>query len=206
MNISVTLIIIAITVLVSYNAFNNRQLLSRMMFIPYAVNHNKQYERFLGHILIHGDWTHLLFNMFVLYGFGESLERIFAVELGVNIPSIHFLILYLGGALFATVIPFSRHKDNPHYMALGASGAVSAILFAFICIKPSAGLTFIFFPFFPIPAYVVGVLYLAYEYYMDKKGGTGIAHDAHLGGAIFGIGFMLVFHFEEVKEAILNLF
>jgi membrane associated rhomboid family serine protease len=204
--ISITLIIIAITVLVSINAFNNRDLLFRMMFTPYSVHHNKQYERFLGHIFIHADWTHLLFNMFVLYSFGASLEQIFTEELNVGVPVLHFLMLYLGGALFATIIPFNRHKDNPHYMALGASGAVSAILFAFICIKPSAGLTFLFFPFFDIPAYIVGVLYLAYEYYMDKKGGTGIAHDAHLGGALFGIGFMLLFHFEEVKEAILNLF
>lgn len=148
---------------------------------------------------------HLLFNMFVLFNFGSVLEDKFT-ELGVGIPALHYLLLYFGAALFSTIIPFARHKENPNYMSLGASGCVSAVLFAYICILPDTPLTFVFFPFFSIPAWAIGIGYLVYEYYMDKRGGTNIAHDAHIGGAIFGIAFMLLFHFNDVKAAVLALF
>lgn len=175
------------------------------MFIPYSINHNNEYQRVLTHIFIHGDWMHFLFNMFVLFNFGSVLEAKFA-DLGVAIPFLHYLLLYLGAALFSTIIPFARHKENPNYMSLGASGCVSAVLFAYICIMPATPLTFVFFPFFSIPAWAIGLGYLAYEYYMDKRGGSHIAHDAHIGGAVFGIAFMLIFHFNEVKSAIFALF
>jgi len=200
-----TYIIIAITSIISYMAFNNYNMKLRMMFIPYTVHHNKEYQRIITHTFIHADWMHLLFNMFVLLNFGVDLEKQF-VLMEVAQPELHFVLLYFGAALFSTIIPFGRHKNNPNYMALGASGCVSGVLFAYICILPSTPLTFIFFPFFSIPAYIIGLLYLAYEYYMDKKGGSGIAHDAHIGGAIFGIAFMCLFHFNEVKLAISALF
>jgi len=201
----VTLIIIAATGIISYMAFNDYNLKLRFMFIPYTINHNKEYQRILTHTVIHGDWMHLLFNMFVLYNFGSILEAKF-IEMQVLLPELHYLLLYFGAALFSIIIPYVRHKDNPDYMSLGASGCVSAVLFAYICILPATPLTFVFFPFFSIPAWAIGLGYLAYEYYMDKKGGSGVAHDAHIGGAIFGIAFMLVFHFNDVKDAALSLF
>jgi membrane associated rhomboid family serine protease len=201
----VTIIIIAITGIISYMAFNDYNLKLKYMFIPYSIQHNNEYQRVFTHIFIHGDWMHLLFNMFVLFNFGSVLETKF-VELGVALPFLHYLLLYIGAALFATIIPFARHKENPNYMSLGASGCVSAVLFAYICIMPATPLTFIFFPFFSIPAWAIGIAYLAYEYYMDKRGGSHIAHDAHIGGAVFGIAFMLLFHFNDVKSAIFALF
>jgi len=201
----VTLIIIAVTGIISYMAFNDYNLKLKYMFIPYSIQHNNEYQRVLTHIFIHGDWMHLLFNMFVLFNFGSVLEAKF-MDLGVAMPFLHYLLLYIGAALFATIIPFARHKENPNYMSLGASGCVSAVLFAYICIMPATPLTFIFFPFFSIPAWAIGIAYLAYEYYMDKRGGSHIAHDAHIGGAVFGIAFMLLFHFNDVKSAILALF
>jgi membrane associated rhomboid family serine protease len=201
----ITLIIIITTGIISYMAFNDYNLKLRLMFIPYNVSHNKEYQRILTHTVIHADWTHLIFNMFVLYSFGSGLEMKFST-MPIALPELHFLLLYFGAALFSTIIPFARHKDNPNYMSLGASGCVSAVLFAYICLMPDAPLTFVFFPFFSIPAWGIGLGYLAYEYYMDKRGGSNVAHDAHLGGAVFGIAFMLVFHFNHVKSAILALF
>ena len=201
----ITYIIIAITGLLSFMAFSNKEMMMRMMYIPYVVHERNEFQRAITHVFIHADWMHLIFNMFVLYNFGPALESVF-VRLGVAYPQVHFALLYFGAGLFATLLPYARHKNNPRYMALGASGSVSGMLFAFICILPNTPLTFVFFPFFDIPAYLVGILYLAYEYYMDKRGGSGIAHDAHIGGALFGIAFMFIFHFQAVVNAISSIF
>jgi membrane associated rhomboid family serine protease len=201
----VTIVLIAATGILSYMAFKDYNLKLKYMFIPYSIHHNNEYHRVLSHSFLHGDWMHLLFNMFVLFNFGSPLEREFT-ELGVGVPALHFLLLYFGAAFFSTIIPFARHKENPNYMSLGASGCVSAVLFAYICILPDTPLQFIFFPFFSIPAWAIGIAYLAYEYYMDKRGGSHIAHDAHIGGAMYGIAFMLLFHFKDVKDAIFALF
>ena len=201
----VTYIIIAITVLISYRAFMDKQLMMRFMYIPYVVHERNEFERAITHVFIHADWMHLLFNMFVLFNFGVYLEDAF-IEMGVAFPMLHYVLLYFGAGLFATLLPYSRHKNNPNYMALGASGSVAGVLFAFICIMPNTPLVFVFLPFFKIPAYVVGIGYLLYEYYMDKRGGTGIAHDAHIGGALFGVAFMLIFHWNTVIKAISSIF
>ena len=124
----ITIIIIAATCLFSYLAFNNKDLMMRMMFIPYVVHERNEFQRALTHVFIHADWMHLIFNMFVLYNFGPFLERKF-VLMKVAHPQVHFALLYFGAGLFATLIPFARHKLNPRYMALGASGSVAGILF-----------------------------------------------------------------------------
>ena len=201
----ITTIIIALTVLISIRAFSDKEFMMRLMFIPNIVHERNEFWRSISHIFIHSDWMHLLFNMIVLYNFGDPIYLEF-IKMGVAVPELHFAMLYFGAGLFATVLPYARHKNNPSYMALGASGSVAGVLFAFICIQPDASLTFLFFPFAPIPAYVVGILYLAYEFYMDKRGGTGIAHDAHIGGALFGVSFMLIFHWDKVSNAIMSLF
>jgi membrane associated rhomboid family serine protease len=200
-----TYIIIAITILLSYRAFTDKDLMMRMMYIPQIVHERNEFGRAFTHIFIHADWMHLFFNMLVLYNFGLYLEEEFLI-MGVSFPQLHFALLYMGAGLFATLLPYSRHKNNPNYMALGASGSVAGVLFAFICVQPEAPLVFVFLPFAKIPAYIVGILYLAYEYYMDKRGGSGIAHDAHIGGALFGICFMLLFHWNKVITAISSIF
>lgn len=199
MSISLLTIIIILTVIVSLRAFKDVNTMDKLMYMPYRCKHNGEYYRTLGHVLIHADMTHLAFNMFSLYFLGSLLEQNFMFEFGVVKGEIHFLLIYVFGGIFATLIPFVRNQDNPNYRSLGASGAVSAIVFAAILWNPTMQLGLLFIPF-PIPAYIFGPLYLAFEYFADKRGGTGIAHDAHIGGAVFGILYVLIINIDKGKE------
>ena len=184
-------IIIGITVLFSYKGFQDSNFFYKFSFDPYQVKHNKSFERFLTHGLLHADWSHLFFNMFVLYMFGSSALRNF-VDYEGSLGTFYFVLLYIAGMVFATLSTYKKHQDNPNYHSIGASGAVSAVLFSFIIFQPLQPLTFIFFPFFDIPAIILGIGYLAYEHYQSKKNSDHINHDAHLWGAIFGIVFTLL--------------
>ena len=198
---ALTLIMIA-TILVSLNAMNNEELKDRMMFIPYISKNDKQSYRIFSHMFVHADFQHLVFNMMSLYFLGSALEYELIFQFGFLKGEINFVLLYLLGGLFSTLIPYARNHDNPIYRSLGASGAVSAVVFAFIIWNPFAELL-IFFAI-PMPAWLFGVLYLAFEIWSDKKGNTGIAHDAHIGGAIFGVIFILIINIEKGKD-LLNL-
>jgi len=197
----VCMVLLGLMVVVSLGAFSNPELKRRLMLNPYLVHHGRQYERLFGHPFIHADWMHLFFNGYVFWSFGRMLELIFSNEAlfaqmlqtdfwGENNGAFYFAVLFLGGALFASLPAMARHKDNPGYNALGASGGVSAVLMASILLFPTTSLYLMFIPI-EIPAFIVGIGFLVYESYMDKRGGTGIAHDAHLWGALFGIGFMI---------------
>jgi len=182
-----------------------------MMYIPYDVKQNKNYVRILSHVLIHADYGHLLFNMISLYFLGDVLLNGYLIfsdmpkvdglipNYGSLIGQFHFLALYVLGGLFATILPYMRNQDNPNYRSLGASGAVSAVIFATIIWNPGMKLNLMFIPI-GIPAYIFGPLYLLYEFYADKKGGTGIAHDAHIGGAVFGIIYILIVNIDKGKQ------
>lgn len=197
---SVTYIILGITVLISVMAFSNAELKYKFMFIPHVIqNQTKQHYRFISHILIHADWMHLIFNMYVLFIFGTIVEEMI-VELNGDGGVLRYLLLYVGGAVFATLIPFIRNKENPNYMSLGASGAVSAVVFASIILAPQIKIGLVFLP--AIPGYLFGILYIAFEYYMDKKGGSGVAHDAHLGGAVFGLAYVIATQFDAFQRFI----
>lgn len=185
------LFFLLLTGLTSWQAFQNQSLLSKMLLEPYAVKHRGQFYRLFSHMLIHADFAHLAFNMMTLYFIGSYLEDIWQIQFGDQKALIYITLLYVVGGLSATLWPMLRHQDDPGYRSLGASGAVSAILFAFILWDPTQSLYLMFIPI-PIPAYVFGPLYLAFEYHSMKKGKTGIAHDAHIGGAIFGILFVLL--------------
>jgi membrane associated rhomboid family serine protease len=199
MSFSLLLIIIVATVVVSLNAFKDNRLMERLIYSPYKTKHDHQYYRILSHLLIHGDTTHLIFNMMSFYFLGSILEQQFMFEYGVASGEIHFIVLYILGGVFATLIPYMRNQDNPNYRSLGASGAVSAVVFAAILWNPTMKLGLLFIPI-PIPAYIFGPLYLAFEYWADRRGGTGIAHDAHIGGAIFGILYVLIINIDKGKE------
>jgi membrane associated rhomboid family serine protease len=134
---------------------------------------------------------HLLVNMYVFYIFGGVTERIFESVLGGLKGSLFFLLLYLGGVLFATLPAYKKHRDNHYYNSVGASGAVSAVLFASIVLLPTNSIYLFFIPI-PIPAFIFGVLYLWYENYMDKRSQDNVAHDAHFWGALFGVVFTLL--------------
>lgn len=191
---SLTLIIIIITVAITLMANNNQELYTKLLFNPYQVTQRKEWHRLITHAFIHdrSNIFHLIFNMYVLYSFGNAVEGFLAYSLGSK-AILYYLFIYIGGILAATVPSLIKHKDNYGYNSVGASGAVSAVLFSAIAFMPlSGGIGILFIPF-SIPPIVFGVLYIAYELYMDKRGGTNIAHDAHIGGALFGFLFTLLF-------------
>lgn len=186
MNIS--LILIGLTVATSLAAFNNDSLMSRWILNPYQVHHRKQWWRLLTSGFIHADFMHLFFNLFSFYFFGRVVEAYYGYVFGELAP-LYYLILYLGAILIANAPSMAKHKDNHYYNSLGASGAVAAIIFAAILFQPWSKIYF--FGIIGIPGIVFGPLYLFLEYRMSKQGGTGINHDAHYWGAIFGLIFTL---------------
>ena len=188
---SLVLIIIGITVLISFSVENKPDLKEKMLFIPNRIKHNGEYQRMVSSIFIHADLNHLVFNMISLYFLGNLFEQQMIQIYGVQLGSVNFLLLYLLGGIAAEIYPFIRHQDDPYYRSLGASGAVSAVIFAAIFWNPTMDLYLFFIPF-PIPAYIFGPIYLAFEYFAMKRGTTNIAHDAHIGGALFGIFFVLL--------------
>lgn len=179
----ITYVLIGITCLVSWIAFNNRKLADRLILWPPAIDKHRQYDRLLTYGFIHADFMHLLFNMITLFFFGPLIERLMS---GVGIWV--FPVFYLS-ALVVSILPtYLKNQKNPNYLSLGASGAVSAVLFAFILLQPWQ-LIFVFF--IPLPAIVFAVLYLGYSIWMDKRGGDRINHSAHLSGAAYGVLFMV---------------
>ena len=211
MSLSLTLIIIIITVLISLQGFNNQDFLYRMALSPHDVKHNKRYYKLISHIFVHSDWPHLLFNMMSFYFLGDAILNIPAdpshaisgglvQTYGFVQGNIHFLILYFVGGFFATFWPMIRNQDNSRYVSLGASGAVSSVIFAMLLWNPAIELQLMFLPGIPIPAYVFGPLYLAFEFWAFKRAKTNIAHDAHIGGAVFGLLYVLIINSEKGKE------
>lgn len=189
MNLSITLIIVLVTVAISLYASENQDLKRKFLLNPYQVHNQKQFYRVISHAFIHADFMHLGVNMYVLYSFGTNLERTFITIFG-DIGLVYFVALYIGGIIFASLLSLQKHKDNPGYNSLGASGAVSAVLFASILIYPFSKL--LLFGVVPIVALLFGILYIGYEMYENKKRRSNIAHDAHLMGALFGILFTII--------------
>ncbi len=187
----ITIIIIVITVLVSIAAMENNALKNKLMFNAYMINHRKEWYRFFSNGLIHADWMHLGFNMYALWMFGTPVEEAFSYKsiYGAKGP-LFFVLLYVGGLAMSSLYSYEKNKNNIYYNALGASGAVSAIVFSFIVLAPTAQLSPLFIPL-KIPAFLFGFILLGVEHYLSKKGNTGIAHDAHFWGSIFGIAFTI---------------
>ncbi len=197
----ITLILIAITVVVSWMAFNNRKLLDRLILWPPAVDRHRQYDRLVTYGFIHADFAHLLFNMVTLFFFGQAIERLMLRMTG----SWWMYLLFYLSALVVSILPsYLKNQKNPNYLSLGASGAVSAILFAFILVSPWS-LIFVFF--IPAPAILYAVFYVGYSIWMDKKGGDNVNHSAHLAGAAYGVMFMLFMEpglLQHFLQAVMN--
>ncbi|MDQ8936086.1 rhomboid family intramembrane serine protease [Acinetobacter rudis] len=177
--LSHTLSLIIITVIVSIAAFNMPALMNRLIFKPTAMRQG-QIDRFITHGFVHADATHLLFNMITLFFFGsiiESFYRQYFYDLG-------FVLFYLGGLIFAILPSYLKHKNNPYWASLGASGAVSAVLFAYILFEPWH-LIFVFF--IPVPAIIFAFLYVFYSLWAGRRYGDNINHSAHLWGAAYGV-------------------
>ena len=187
-----TILLIIITSIISIIAFKQRELFDKLQLNPYAVYHKKEWYRIISHGFLHADWVHLFVNMFVLFSFGSSVENIFkqlAANGIIKSPILSFVLLYFLSMIFATVTTIAKQKDNHWYNSVGASGAVSAVVFTSIFFQPLAKLYF--YAVLPIPGIIFGVLYLAYSHYMSKRGGDNINHDAHFIGAVFGFVFPL---------------
>ena len=178
-------IIIGITVLVSILAFNNVALFERLKFSPYTIKHRNESWRFVSYGLVHAGWLHLLINMWVLYSFGDIVERVFKLNYGIK-GMFYYLLFYVGGILFSVLFDFGKYKDNVYYSAIGASGAVSAVVFSSILLYPVGSIQLFPIPF-AIPSWLFGILYLIYMVYMQKNGKDNIGHSAHFWGAIFGM-------------------
>jgi len=192
-------LIIATTVIVSVIAFQRRDIFDQLKFNAYIIKSHKKYHRFLSYGLVHADWMHLIINMFVLYSFGDIVLQFFDYYFGFK-GNVYFLLLYVGGLGFSTLYDFGKHKDDPYYNAIGASGAVAAVVFSSILLYPAGKIFFFFIPI-GIPAPLFGVLYLAYSVYMGKKGTDNIGHTAHFFGAVFGLIFTIA-----IKPEFLTLF
>lgn len=180
---SITLIIIIATVAASFYAWNDANIMYKWMLEPYTMKRKNEYQRFITSGFIHADYLHLGLNMFSLFSFGEVAESIFEQVLGPN-GKYAFLAFYLI-ALVASDLPvFFKHKDNYNYRALGASGAVSSVIFLVILFFPTSEVRLYFVP---MPAFIMGVLYIGYSYWMSKNQYDNISHEAHLYGALFGL-------------------
>jgi membrane associated rhomboid family serine protease len=184
-----TFFFIAITVLISILAFNRRDIFDRLKFNAYLIHTKREYQRFLTYGFIHADWIHLFVNMLVLYSFGRIVEEFFQYYFQLT-GYVYYGLLYLAGIGFSSLFDYGKHKDNIYYNAVGASGAVSAVVFSSIILYP-AGKIFLFFIPIGIPAPIFGVLYLIYSAYMARKGTDNIGHSAHFWGAIFGVVFTI---------------
>ncbi len=186
---NITLSIIIITSAISITAFRNGKIVDDLIFWPPAITKKYQYYRFITCGLIHADYMHLLFNMLTLYFFGKIMEVYYMGMLGLQ--NYYYLALYIGALIVSNIPTYIKHKNDYNYRSLGASGAVSAVLFAFILLKPWQTILVLFIP---IPAIVYGALFLIYSAYMSRKGGDHINHDAHFYGALFGIIFTILLH------------
>jgi membrane associated rhomboid family serine protease len=177
-----TIIIVAITVILSIAAFNNETIINKLILWPRQMDNPQEYYRLLTSGFIHADWNHLLFNMITLFYMGRWAEYI----LGAG-----FLTLYLTGIIIASLPSFLKNRNNSYYRSLGASGGVAAVLFFFIYSSPWSRISMMFIPI-GIPSIIFGVLYLLFEAYMAKKGGGNVNHDAHIWGSVYGLFFALL--------------
>lgn len=191
-------VIIALTAIISISAFQNGELFDRLKFNAYFIKHSKEGYRFFSYALLHADWMHLIINMFVFWSFGDLVWNFFIYYFGTK-AYLYFILLYAGGVLFSVVFDFARNKDNVYYNAVGASGAVSAVLFSSIFLHPT-GTIYMFFVPIPIPSILFGVAYLFYSAYMAKRGRDNIGHSAHFWGAVYGIIFTIAIRPAFVPE------
>jgi len=175
---------------------SNRVLFANLLFYPWEIKRENQWYRFITHGFIHADFMHLFVNMWVLYIFGEVVEKSLKLIYGSE-GTLYFMLLYFGGLIFSSMYSYGRHLNNPQYSALGASGAVSGITFAYILMYPMSGLMIFPIPI-QLPAFVFGILYLIYSWYMSRRGKDNVGHDAHFFGALFGVVFMIILDYRFV--------
>ncbi len=187
----ITVIIIAITCIVSILCFNGTLNGNKLIFNAYQVWHRKEWYRMLTSGIIHSGWGHLFFNMLTLYFFGRVVEQYFSAAFGGVLGAVLYVMLYVSALAISSLGDLVKYRDNWNYNALGASGAVSAVLFASILFAPKMGIYIYLIPI-PVPGYIFAPLYLLYCRYMAKRNMDNIGHTAHFWGAVYGILFPII--------------
>lgn len=195
---SLTILLIAATVVISLLAWNNDTLLGKLLMNPFMINRKNEYWRFLTSGFIHADYGHLFFNMLSFYFFGQNIEAVFKEIFG-SAGEIYFLILYLGGIILSDVPSYIKNRNNFSYNSLGASGGVSSIIFAGILFFPLDKIYL--YGALGIPGIIYALLYVWYSIAMGRRGGDNINHSAHLYGALFGVIFTIA-----VFPSVVNIF
>ncbi|WEK33607.1 MAG: rhomboid family intramembrane serine protease [Candidatus Pseudobacter hemicellulosilyticus] len=198
---SITLIIVIITCIVSISAFSNSKIYDDLIFYPPSVTYQRQWYRFFSCGFIHADFLHLAFNMYALYTFGGMVEGRF-IALFQEKGKLLYLLMYISALPVCLLPTYSKHKDDASYRSLGASGAVSAVIFAFIMLLPLQQLGLLFIPIY-IPGFIFGLLFLAISSYLDKRGGGRINHSAHIWGGLYGIIFLMITGFAFAQRNLL---
>ncbi|MEZ4829943.1 MAG: rhomboid family intramembrane serine protease [Bacteroidia bacterium] len=170
--------ILTITLITSIRAFSDPELKARFIFNPVRILRGREFQRLFTSGLIHGSVMHLAFNMLAFYFFAFPLERI--------LGHWQFAMLYMASLAISDIPSLIRYRDQEGYNSLGASGAVSAIVFSVILFDPEIGIGLIFIPGY-IPGWLFAILYIAFSFFASFRGGGNINHDAHIWGALSGI-------------------
>ena len=202
----ITYTFLAIIIIFSLYCFNDKAAMGKYLFHPYSIHHNGEHYRFLTHAFIHGDFMHLAFNCLALYSFGVALEEGYfgnPDQFDPRYGKLYYILLFTGGIYAASITEYFRNKNNPDYSSLGASGAISSVLFCFIMVSP---LSKIYFLFFPIQGWIAGILLLGVSYYLIRRKrrssySDNISHESHFWGALFGVAFILA-----LKPALWKIF
>lgn len=200
----ITYTLLAIMALYSIYAFRDPKVMGKYLFHPYSIYHHGEHYRFLSHAFIHGDGLHLMLNGLALYGFGLALEDYyFPLLFGEKTGKLMYLLLFTGGIYAASLTEYFRQRHKMEYRSLGASGAISSVLFCFIVLSPGSKVALFFIP---MPGWLAGALLLGTSLYLIRRKRLGtyqdnISHESHFWGALFGIAFILI-----AKPAVLGYF
>jgi membrane associated rhomboid family serine protease len=187
----ITKILSLFIVVCSLIGFANPSIIEKYIFSPYLIKHYKQHYRFLSHAFFHANFLHLFLNVWIFWMFGNVIEYNYQLLFDEKLGKIYFLILFTGGIYASSIAEYIKHKNNPSYASLGASGAIEAVVFSFIIMNP---FQWLYFFFIPMPAWLIGLLFLIFSFYMSKRKlpNDRIGHEAHFWGAIFGIVFTFI--------------
>ncbi len=201
-----TYLIIAFTAIISILSFRNSAYFSKLQFNAYQIYHRKEWYRLLSHGFLHANWIHLIVNMLVLFIFGPVVENLFKQHGfggSVKFYPLIFLLFYLSAIVLSSLLSLFKQRNNAWYNSVGASGAVSAIIFSYIFFNPWKKIYI--YGILPVPGIILGAVYLIYSQYMSKKNVDNINHDAHFIGAVFGFLFPVIMDYSLMGNFIRDL-